>query len=358
MQTVSRFEANLLRLLYFFLRREPLERALPLIEPPRQPPACLSPTAIRLIQDALTKGCVHLLAERGGWRRERFLRNERPVEGRLWERTPPQELGLSFSRHTLEFLTWIAAVKPGGKPGRQRPSAGALTLGDQLLLFFAHEGLRQYGRHDLNWQTLPGFAMHGLCRLMYPDDFAAAAIETAPNFAAWTKGVGACILEALQNDLAERWQEIEQDKGRIGDYTTMRLLGQEQERVLSAFLDAVEQAERLDLARFLLKAASKLLTEHARAEDWTGALQHTKQRLAERAAIYHMATTFLRQMNRLQQWERQARAIGYFDEGYEAGQLWKSDWESIQGDVLVERARAILGQLDPMRQASIRGHST
>src|SRR5262245_55077739 len=78
---VTRFEANLLRLLYFFLRREPPERALPLLEHRCERPPCLKPNAVRLVRDALSKGCVHLLATRGGWRKERFLRDEQPRDG-------------------------------------------------------------------------------------------------------------------------------------------------------------------------------------------------------------------------------------------------------------------------------------
>src|SRR5947209_544032 len=100
MQTVSRFEANLLRLLYFFLRREPAERGLPLVEQRLTAPACLGRSTVRLVQDALARGCTHLLAQRGGWRVERHLRGERIAMGRLWERTPPPDLGLSFSRHS------------------------------------------------------------------------------------------------------------------------------------------------------------------------------------------------------------------------------------------------------------------
>src|ERR1700722_15561674 len=113
MQTISRFEANLLRLLYFFLRREPPERALPLVEQRVDPPPCLKRGAVRLVQDAFAKGCTHLLAQRGGWRDERHLRGERIAAGRLWERTAPPDLGLSFSRHSLEFLIWITACRPG-----------------------------------------------------------------------------------------------------------------------------------------------------------------------------------------------------------------------------------------------------
>src|SRR6476620_7070891 len=121
MQTVSRFEANLLRLLYFFLRREPIERALPLVENRCQAPTCLSRGAVRLVQDALSKGCTFLLAQHDGWRKERHLRGERVVEGRLWQRTPPGELGLPFSGHSLEFLVWITAARPGDKEPRWQP---------------------------------------------------------------------------------------------------------------------------------------------------------------------------------------------------------------------------------------------
>ena len=60
--------------------------------------------------------------------------------------------------------------------------------------------------------------------------------------------------------------------------------------------------------------------------------------------------TVLRQQPRLQEWERRARSVGYWDEGYAASQLWKADWERFQGDEVTERAQNIIRQLDPMRQ--------
>jgi hypothetical protein len=146
MQTVTRFEANLLRLLYFFLRREPLERALPLVENRCWAPDRLSEPTIRLIQEALAKGCTHLLATRGGWRKEAFLRGDRPKLGRLWERTEPPELGLTFSRHTLKYLVWITAALPAKDSTTWQPPHEDLTSGDRILLFFAHEVLREGAR--------------------------------------------------------------------------------------------------------------------------------------------------------------------------------------------------------------------
>ncbi len=351
MQTVSRFESNLLRLLYYFLGREPAERGLPLVEARLQPPPCLSRAAVRLAQDALAKGCVHLLATRGGWRSERFLRGGKPTEGRLWQRTPPAELALSFSRHALDFLVWITAARPGDKEPCWEPPPEELTTGDLFLLYLVHEGLRDsadsLGAPELRLR--PPFVGHGLCRLAYPEDFTAAPAGAAPSFVPWTNGVGAAILEAVQPELEERWVQAEGAKGSITEPGRMRALGRSQERVLAAFFDTLEAAERPDLARFLLAAAARLLGPHANAEMWTGALQTAGLRLADRTATYQAALAFLRQLERLRARERRARTVGYFDEGYAASQFWKADWERYQGDVLCERAEAIIRRLDPMR---------
>lgn len=346
MFSVSRFEANLLRLLWYFLGREPPERALPLLENRCPAPPCLHRNAIHLIQDALSKGCVFLLTRRGGWRRERFLRGERVSEGRLWERTPPAELGLTFSAHTLRFLIWITANRPGDSERGWSAAEEALTLGDRLLLYFAHEGLRNVaeGLGAPVLRTRQPFVRHALCWLAFPEDYAAALAGARPNFAPWTNGVGAAMLEAMQTELARRWIEVESSKERLADPQAMRALGLAQERVLMAFLDAIEQAGRMDLARFLLQAAAVLLGPNAHAGMWTAKLNLTGQRVADRAATYQAATIFLRTLDRLQTWERRARGVGYFDEGYAASQLWKTDWDQVQGDGLIERARAIVRQ--------------
>jgi hypothetical protein len=351
MQTVSRFEANLLRLLYYFLRREPLERVLPLLEVRLPPPPCLAAGVVRLVRDALAKGTAFLLAQRGGWRREAHLRDGRAIEGRLWERTPPKELGLTFSEHSLRFLIWITANQPGDKDVlRLEPSE--LTTGDLLLLFFAHEGLRlvpELGPAALRLR--PPFAGHGLCWLAYPEDFMGTPVELSPDFQPWMTGVGACIVEALLPVLAARWIAVEGSKELIIDPRQMQTLGESQERVLTAFLDAAQKAGRLDLVRFLLVAPRRLLGPHAHAGMWTGKLNLAGMRVADRAAAYQAAGALLRQMDRLQAWERQARSIGYFDEGYHASQLYKADWDRFEGDTLTTRAQAIVRQMDPLRQA-------
>jgi hypothetical protein len=353
MQNVSRFEANLLRLLYYFLRREPIDRVNPLIEARSEPPRCLSAGAVRLVQEALAKGCTFLLAQRGGWRDERHIRQLAVIGGRLWNRTPPDQLGLHFSPHSMHFLIWITAARPSDKQPTWHPDHDLLSIGDLLLLFFAHEGLRGTAESvgaPLLRKRMP-YMTHGLCWLAYPEDYSQAPDDTGPRFAPWIDGVGGCILEALQPDLAARWIHVESSKERIGLPAVMQGLGNAQHRVLNAFLDALEKANRRDLARFLLKAAHHLLGESAHAGMWTGALQMGGQRLADRAATYQAATVLLRHLERLAGWARWARGVWRFDEEYALAQLYLADWEQYEGDTLTSRAQAIIRNLDPMRQA-------
>lgn len=357
MQNVSRFEASLLRLLYYFLRREPAERALPLVEARvKDPPGCLSSGCVRLIQAALAKGCTHLLALRGGWRVERHLRRDHLgdgiVEGRLWRRTPPEQLGLEFSQHAMEFLLWITAAHPRDKEAAWTPPVGELTPGDQLLLFFAHEGLRE-GRDEqgnAEMRKRQPFASHALCLLAYPDDFRDPPAGAGLDFTPWVTGLGACVVEALQPDLAQRWIQIESGKERVTNPADMRALGASQERVLCAFLDAVEKANRRDLARFLLRVGQHVLTDTAHAGMWTGGLNTVGQRLADRAATYQAALTFVRLFGRLRDWAAWARGVGRWDDEWHAANLWRHDWERYDGDTLYQRSQTVIRLLDPLRQ--------
>jgi hypothetical protein len=345
--SLTRFEANLVRILRYFLRRFPADRASSLLHQSIARPACLRRVAVQLVQDTLAKGVPLLLARGGGWRRERHLRGGQRVEGRLWERTPPQELGLTFSRQALELLLWFTAENPTDKKAQWwHPRLEQLTEGDELLFLFALGGL--FPPVAAPVLTNLGFANLGLCRLGYPEHFAALTEEAPFTLGRWTTGLGACLLEALQTRLAGHWLELEQTKVRQANWQAMQALGREQGRVLQALLDAVEKAGRLDLARFLLRVLAELLPEGAKAQHWLGGLKNAGPRLADRTETHRAALVMLHTLERLRHWSLQARTVSYFDETYAASQLWKADWELFQGDALWTRAQRILREVEPL----------
>jgi hypothetical protein len=349
MKFVSRFESDLLRVLHAILGRVPVEQVLPIVLEATPTPDCLSRDAVMLVQDALAKGCVHWLARNGGWRNARFLRDGQAKDGRLWQRTAPQESALRFSRYTLAFLIWLTATRPGTGKAAWRIPSRKLTQADTFLLFLAYEAL--HGTEaGAGLRASPAVQGNVLCRLAFPQEFLRAPALTAADYLPWTTGPGGCILEVQQQLLAGIWVELETAKSRISDWETMQALGRAQDRALSPFFETLEQTRRYDLARFALVALTRLLPASAKARFWIGGLAEAGLRLADRQATYRAALAFVSQTDRFKRWEQQARVVGYVDEGYTAAQLWKQDWEHYRGDVLHARSQALLQELDPMHQ--------
>ena len=348
---VSRFEYHLLRILRFLLGHMPADQAVSLLGTKFYPaPPCLSRTCVRLVEDMLAKGLVLHLVRAGGWRNERYLRGGKPVGGRVWERNPLDERALTFSRHSLGLLFWLTAEKPGETKAAWDAPAAELTPGDELFFAVAFESLRPL--QDVA-QWVAGrwaFRQNALCWLNGPGDFA-PLVYTPPPFAPWFAGTRAAILECLQTDLTRRWTRGERAKGQIGDWKRMRQQGEAEQQTLTAFLAAAEQANRPDLARFLLRSMAAVFAAGDLAPSfWTGGLQgQGPPRLADRLETQRAALAVPRQMQTLQAWDRRSRSVGYFDEDYPASQLWKEDWEAARGDEVTAKAQRVLDQLEPLR---------
>lgn len=340
MHVVSKFESDLLHILSFILGRLPREQAMPILAERRVPPKCLSRSAVTLIQEALAKGCVHFLA-RGGWQPEAFCRNGRVHTGRLWQRSSAEGLKLRFSEHSLRFLIWITAGRSSSVDWLV-PEA-SVTVADLLLIYLAFEVLR--GSPSALDPKQSALKNHGLCRLAYPADY--QGVEEPPNFTPWITESGAYVLESMQLRLARRWVGEEENLAVIHDWEKARRLARARERVLNPYLDSVATAGRRDLARFLLRAAAILLAEDHPAP-WGASLQDAGPRAADRLTTFRAVLYFPLLLERLQAWERKARSIGYVDEGYTEAQLWKTDWERWQGEVLHARAQSIIRRLDPL----------
>ena len=345
MKTVSRFEANLLRILQGFFRRGSSEQVLRLVGTEMDCPRCLSRNAVDLVKDTLQKGVPLYLAEQGGWRRERFLRNEAIADGRLWNRTPPEQLGLTFSRHSLEFLIWITANNPMQSWLEPVPDEAELTIGDRLLSFLAYESLRG-SEFVPGLMKQPTFQRHALLWLVYLPELAEHEPPASWDFSPWIQNPGDSILESLESRLSERWSQTERQKLRIHQPEIMRRLGTLQYRILADLFDAAEAEDRRDLCRFFLLAMKQHLREVPAGAIYNLAMKDL--RIADRAAVYRSAASCLRQMARMDQWNRSARSIGFYDEGYTAAQLWKSEWERLEGDRLWSETQARLNSLEPL----------
>jgi len=350
---VSRFEYNLLRTLRFLVGHMPADQVQATIyQRVVPPPPCLSRVCVSLAQNTLSTALVLSLVRAGGWRREKFLRGDQPVAGRVWERVPLGERALGFSRQPLAFAYWLTAEKPTDAALTWDGASAPLTGADELFFAYALDALRPL--HDVHPTLVrkPAFERNPLCWLLSPADFCETDTLELPDFAPLFRGERAAILECLQPVLARRWVRSERGKGQIADWRRMRHLGHAEQATLSAFLKAADAERRQDLARFVLKAATTVLggTAELTPDYWTGGLQGSgPQRLADRLETQRIALALPRQLTQLQEWDRAARRVGYFDDDYAASQLWKADWEAARGDEAAAKARRLMDQLDPLR---------
>ncbi len=343
MRAVTRFEANLVRVMRAVLTDTPAEPLAPLFARPCARPKCLTRDAVDLLEDTFRKGTVHWLA-RQGWRRERFLRAGVPVMGRLWERAEPDPPGVAFSHWALEFLVQFVS----GTVGSMVPKLEELSLGDRLVICLTYRWARPLSVAETLRKKWTPLIQDGLSQLAFVEDFADGSRKFRIDWQTWATGPGSYLLEAMQGWLAERWIELERKKGALRTSVRMDRIGAAQERVLGEFSEVIAAQGRKDLARWILAAGSSLFRDSAAARDWFASLDVSAERLGDRYRIYRSALAFVRHFERMHGWQQQALSVGYFDEDYAASQLWKSDWERFEGDRLCERASALVRAIEPL----------
>lgn len=348
--TVSKFEHDLLVILRYLLGRAAPQQTLLLITSKHDAPQCLSRDCVRLVQDSLAKGSVLHLTRIGGWRNERFLEGGLPVGGRIWDRVPIDSRRLVFSKHSLNFLLWLTAEKVDSSSDKWLSIADA-TPGDELFFALAYERLRNEPDIVSALKLRNAFANNPFCWLFSPQDFVGEGEAKPPSFEPLFAGARAAILECLQPVLAKHWTASERQKEAITDWQTMRRIGTAEVAMLANVLAAAEKANRSDLARFVLRAMAAVMHGHyPDAKYWTGGLTaNPPTRLADRIAIQRNALAFPQQAETLARWDRLARSIGFFDDGYAASQLWKEEYESANGGEILAKSKRALDQLEPLK---------
>ncbi|MBP3960135.1 hypothetical protein J8F10_33330 [Gemmata sp. G18] len=349
---VSKFEFNLLRILRFLVGHFPADQGLQLVRTATTKPDCISGGAVDLVKDTLGKALVLFLTRAGGWRNDKYLRTHAPVAGRVWDRIPLDERTLQFSRPVFDFLFWLTAEKVHETKLMWDAAPKALTPTDELFFALAFDAMRSDPDVLTVLRRKDTFARNPFCWLIAPQDAAdpESTKPQPPDFAPMFTGLSAVLLECMQTHLTHRWVKSERDKGQIGDWKKMRHQGQAEFAALRGFVQAAEVARRTDLARFVLRTNAQVLQSDLTPVFWTGGLQGSgPQRLADRLETQRAALALPRQMEVLETWQERARFVGYFDDDYQASQMWKADWEAANGDRVAARARAAVEMLEPLR---------
>lgn len=352
MRVVSRFESDLLMILRWILQGGPEEPAMARLLRPQPAPQGLRRDAIDLVQQTLSAGVVMRLTRDGGWRNRRHLRDGQPVEGSLWQRTSPDQLGLRFSASTLDLLIWLTQSDGLGGLPVWRPTtehAADITIADQLLHHYLAHGLAERSI-TTEWFSEPLFARNGLIALMHPEQFVSVNDKLRPEMDRWisndTQHLGSVILEAMQDVLADQWVHLVQRKSLVTAPDATRRIGECEDQVLQSFLVVAREQNRPDLCRFVLTAANRLLTDSTSLRQWLRSIEIRKLKMDERVAVYLSGGAILRAVRELSRWHRETSTVHFFDEGYPESQFLKSMWENMHGHRLSEQAERMLDELE------------
>lgn len=349
LRTVSKFDHDLLTILRYLLGQIPGRQAFALIQAKQDRPRCLSRNCIELVKDTLSKGLVLHLTRIGGWRHESFLEREQPIAGRVWNRIPLTERKLVFGEPVLEFLIWLTTDSVDEKNDKWL-SVRDLTAADEFFFAVAFDRLRTDPTVLAALRLRNAFSANPFCWLIAPGEFIGTGGQ-APDFRPLFTGTRAAILECLQPWLTRHWISSERQKGAIVDWTEMQRVARGEAAMLSSIVEGAQAARRPDLALFILRTLSRLMRDRTPdANDWIGGLNvNPPTRLADRLAIQRDALAFLRQAEPFARWDRTARAVGYFDEGYAASQWWKEEYEAANGPEIAAKSKRALDQLEPLK---------
>ena len=265
----------------------------------------IGPTAMGLLCDSIRTGTVAALVRRGGWQ-PRHGSESGSATQRLWEVAP--DLPLTYSQHSYQMCRWLCGVPLEFE---------STTLGDDLLFRFAADALR---RCDIGIERLGDSP---LVWLAHPVAFGRRAL---PDWSRLLSNEGRTILHGLRDDHAARWVRFEIGKAENPDPTAHAEWSRRQRRVLESFLDAIEAAERFELAGFLVDAGAALADRPASA--WVAGLP-SRASLSARSEASTQAAALLRCFGRLSRWYEEQAAVPFFEEEYHRAQRLVAQWDHL-----------------------------
>ncbi|MEZ6140642.1 MAG: hypothetical protein R3B84_08730 [Zavarzinella sp.] len=351
---VTRFEANVLRIIRFCVQQLPTAIGVQLLNGSHPHQECMSKAAIALVKDHLCKGVVLNLTRSGAWIRDRFWHGQKAVFGRLWERRKIEEIKLSFTEDSLEFLFWLNTNSLRAQTTSWYSEHFPQSNGDYLLVFLAYRAIR--ADHELRQvcSQLKLFQEHALVRLFYPTDFARIKAPPAPDYSLLFQPHLIFLLEVYQSELSQQWLKMEHQKSKTTDWEQYLRDSEIQQTTLGEFLAQVERTNRKDLCRFFSSMLSTIFGNGEMSLNfWTGNLQAGgPTRIADRLQTMRAGLGTISQVQQLQKWYFHARDTSFMDEDYEISRLWLNEWERFQLGTIAKTVQRLRQEMEPFQSNS------
>jgi hypothetical protein len=323
---ISEPEANVVMLARAAVGAAPVDALKRLLSSSVAPPQKLGPTAVRLLSETLAKGVVYSLARNGGWMSS--------AKGRLWERAAAPKL--HFSSALIQFFQWLLRA-PLGEPECPPLVVDAPFNGfEQLVVVQLFEALKGSGFEVALAQQAAVRALP-LMNLAHAAELGGVmALEAVPPLDVERDGL---VVEGLRQVLTRSWVNAERNKRAIEQPLVLARIGAAQHVVLGSFLDGLAQANRRELAGFVVDAAVVILAGEPTAEGMLRSMAVDRP-LRERSEARRQSAAFLRSLARIKAWDDEHRLVRFFDDEYDPSQALVRDWGRLS-----ERSYALAARL-------------
>ena len=265
---------------------------------------------------------------------------------RGWERTIPQKL--AFSPATMSLLRWLI-VTPLSAPAStlDRLPNEKMLIGDQVMIYLALD-MAASTPAAATIAKQPLVRACPLARLGFAHLFDEAPDEGL-DFDALTAGAGASVLEALSDEIARRWHQIELSKRTYTSPEALTSLGVAQDGTLTRWMTTCDKRGHRDLALFILDAATTNLSR--RVPPLPIQLDPTTP-LSARMTARVAAGSLLRAVVRWSAWDIEHRGVRFIDDNYNSVQVMLSRFERL-GSAGADLATAWLAELASLAPAPI-----
>ncbi len=307
----------------------------------------VGPTAMRVLTDTLAKGVVKMLARLGGARPRVRPDTGSTRRARVFDVRPVP--AIAFGPYTFELIRWLTNTPLGARSGAVPFEAAPQTLGDELCAYLALR-LVEGERLVRTMASSPGLRTPltwlGYARILARHADASASVP--PMHALLATDASRIVVECLAGDLGRRWTAMAAwDTSDVVAADDALRINQLERAALDGFLDAVDTANRWDLATFVIDAATRVLPPGVRPRDVavraaprvvaTGSLRARTESRQRAGALFHA-------LGRLGRKRDELALVRFIDEGYDVAQATLASWEIFGRDGFT-RAASVLSML-------------
>ena len=309
-----------------------------------EPTGTVTPNDLDVAKRTLSRSVVRWVVE-SSWSSQECLCGGSRQNGRLWSRHSAPATQLEFGPVSSLLLQaalegrLLDSVAREALSRKACSSVGAVTIADRLTFAMTGDSLR----HTELGRAIASLGLRSGCDYVLwtaPEDVPDSLWADDDRLSKQLSESEPWGLEVMSHHLASTLLRLELAKWRSHEPAEVINTARLQSKLLKQWVGPCHEQGRPDLNVPLLSTVRNGLQFSERTCSGLGA-RLARGRGVDPTQLQKSLMVLGPALMRFQELADSLREVSYFDEGYEAAQLWLSAWETHEGGRLVERFRVV-----------------